>query len=108
MSAKKSKAVSFEEAMAELETIVAALERGEGTLDESIVLFTRGMELTGMCNSILKTIEGKITKLTEPTSGTGNAGSVFGEGAVNNYGSANNMGLDGQLEIEVPFDLTEL
>ena len=64
MGVKKGKAVSFEEAMAELETIVASLEKGEGTLDESIVLFTRGMELTGLCNDILKTIEGKITKLT--------------------------------------------
>ena len=65
MSAKKTvNAVSFEEAMAELEKIVSSLERGEGTLDESIVLFTRGMELTGLCNDILKKIEGKITKLT--------------------------------------------
>ena len=107
MSAKKSKTVSFEEAMAELETIVAALERGEGTLDESIVLFTRGMELTGLCNSILKTIEGKITKLTEPTSNTRDAAGDSGEGVVHTN-VVNNSGLDGQLEIEVPFDLTEI
>ena len=91
MSAKKTAStVSFEEAMAELEKIVSSLERGEGTLDESIVLFTRGMELTGMCNDILKTIEGKITKLTAVPSG-----------------NASPDGLSEDLMIESPFELMD-
>jgi len=62
---KKAKNQTFEEAIAELEATVAKLEQEDVTLDESIELFSRGVELTGICNSILAGIEGRIVKLTE-------------------------------------------
>ncbi|MCL2057477.1 MAG: exodeoxyribonuclease VII small subunit [Oscillospiraceae bacterium] len=62
---KKSKKLSFEEAVTELEATVAKLEQDDISLDESISLFTRGVELTGLCNGILNEIEGRIVKLVE-------------------------------------------
>ena len=62
---KKAKKPTFEEAISELEATVAKLELEDITLDESLSLFTRGVELTGVCNAILGEIEGRIVKLVE-------------------------------------------
>ncbi|MDR1440036.1 MAG: exodeoxyribonuclease VII small subunit [Clostridiales bacterium] len=51
--------------MAELESTVQRLELEDVSLDESIRLFSRGVELTAMCNTILGEIEGKIVRLVE-------------------------------------------
>ena len=66
---KKNKKQTFEEAIAELESTVAKLEQDDISLDESINLFTRGIELSGLCNNILNEIEGRITKLVEGEGG---------------------------------------
>jgi len=66
---KREKKQSYEDAINELEATVAKLERDDVTLDESIRLFTRGVELSGICNKILNEIEGKITKLIETGEG---------------------------------------
>ena len=55
---------TFETAMARLEEIVALLEGGKCTLDESLKLFEEGARLTAFCNESLKTAEQKITQLT--------------------------------------------
>ena len=55
---------TFETAMARLEEIVASLEKGDCTLDESLTLFEEGAKLTAFCNESLKTAEQKITQLT--------------------------------------------
>ena len=55
---------TFETAMARLEEIVASLEKGDCTLDESLTLFEEGTKLTAFCNESLKTAEQKITQLT--------------------------------------------
>ena len=55
---------TFEKAMARLEQIVAALESGKCTLDESLKLFEEGTKLTCYCSKALKTAEQKIVKLT--------------------------------------------
>ena len=68
-TAKKQKKQTFEEAITELETTVAKLESEDITLDESLDLFTRGVELSGMCNNILNEIEGRIVKLVEGDDG---------------------------------------
>jgi exodeoxyribonuclease VII small subunit len=65
VSVKKAKKITYEAAIAELEATVARLEQDEITLDESIELFARGVELTGVCNTILNEIEGRIVKLVE-------------------------------------------
>ena len=55
---------TFETAMARLEEIVALLEGGKCTLDESLKLFEEGARLTTFCNEALKAAEQKITQLT--------------------------------------------
>ena len=55
---------TFEAAMKRLEEIVAALEGGKCTLDESLKLCEEGTKLTAFCSEKLKTAEQKILKLT--------------------------------------------
>ena len=61
---------TFEKAMARLEQIVAALESGRCTLDESLKLFEEGTKLTAYCSKMLKEAEQKIVKLTAVESGS--------------------------------------
>jgi len=67
---KKPHKQTFEEAIAELEATVAKLEQEEVSLDESLSLFSRGVELSGTCKKILDDIEGRIVKLVEKDDGS--------------------------------------
>jgi exodeoxyribonuclease VII small subunit len=55
--------LSFEEAFAELEKTVAALERGDLSLKESVELFERGQALAAHCNLQLDQSELKVRQL---------------------------------------------
>lgn len=55
----------FETSMQELEGIVQKLERGELKLEESLVLFERGMVLSQQCRSALDTAELKVKTLID-------------------------------------------
>lgn len=52
--------LSFEEALRELERIVARLESGEATLDESIQLYERGDRLRQRCTERLDAAQARI------------------------------------------------
>jgi exodeoxyribonuclease VII small subunit len=54
----------FEKAMAELETIVARLERGDVALEESIAIYERGEALKAHCEALLKKAEARIETIT--------------------------------------------
>jgi exodeoxyribonuclease VII small subunit len=56
--------LSFEDALKELEAIVARLESGDAALDESITLFTRGDALRAQCEARLKDAQARIEKIT--------------------------------------------
>ena len=60
MSDKPTSDMSFEEAMAELESVVAKLERGDVALDDSIRFYDRGAELKAHCEQKLKEAQEKI------------------------------------------------
>jgi exodeoxyribonuclease VII small subunit len=60
---KPIEALSYEEAFAELEKIVAALESGERPLEESMALFERGQALTKHCGELLDKAELKVKAL---------------------------------------------
>lgn len=60
---------SFEEAINELEAIVTKLEKGELSLDDSIEVFQKGIELSKFCNKRLDEIEKKISILIERENG---------------------------------------
>ena len=61
--------LTFEQAMTRLEQIVATLEGGRCTLDDSLKLFEEGTKLTAYCAEQIKTAEQKIVKLTAVESG---------------------------------------
>jgi exodeoxyribonuclease VII small subunit len=60
---------SFEEQLAELEAVIARLERGELTLDENVSLFERGVQLSNACKAQLSDAERRIQVLVEPAEG---------------------------------------
>ena len=62
---------TFEKAMTRLEQIVAELESGRCSLDDSLKLFEQGTKLTAYCNTMLKEAEQKIVKLTSAEAGDG-------------------------------------
>ena len=47
------KKLKFEEAMAALEQVVADMEAGNVTLDESLALYEKGMKLVRLCTAAL-------------------------------------------------------
>ena len=51
---------SFEAALAELEALVARLERGDMPLDDALKTFERGVELTRQCQSSLKAAQQRV------------------------------------------------
>ena len=55
---------SFETALAELETLVETLEKGELPLDESLQKFERGIQLTRTCQEALKQAEQRVQQLS--------------------------------------------
>lgn len=56
--------MSFEDAMAELETIVRSLETGNTKLDDSIAAYERGVALRKHCEARLENARLKIEKIT--------------------------------------------
>jgi exodeoxyribonuclease VII small subunit len=58
------KTLSFEKALAELETIVGKLESGNVPLEESITLYQRGEALKARCDALLKDAEARVEKIT--------------------------------------------
>ena len=56
--------LGFEQAMAELESIVQMLERGDVPLEQSITLYARGESLKARCDTLLRQAEMKIEQIT--------------------------------------------
>ncbi len=55
--------MSFEEALAELETVVRSLEDGKVPLDRSIDLYERGEALRKHCDKRLQAAEMRVEKI---------------------------------------------
>ena len=58
------KAMTFEQALKDLEQIVGKLERGDVELEPSIALYERGEALRTHCEQLLQRIEAKVEKIT--------------------------------------------
>ena len=56
--------MTFEQALAELEQVVAKLERGDVPLDDSIALYERGAALRARCQQKLAEAEEKVSRIT--------------------------------------------
>jgi exodeoxyribonuclease VII small subunit len=61
----ESKSVTFEEAVAQLEQIVAAIESGQIGLEESLAKYEQGMQLVARCRGILDRAEKRIEILNQ-------------------------------------------
>ena len=66
---RQGEVLSFEDALRELEGIVASLERGEVSLDAAISAFERGTELKILCQSYLEEARMKVEKIKIPDAG---------------------------------------
>jgi exodeoxyribonuclease VII small subunit len=56
--------LNYEEAFGELEEVVAALESGEQTLEETLSLFGRGQTLAKRCETLLDEAELRVKMLS--------------------------------------------
>ncbi|WP_337175576.1 exodeoxyribonuclease VII small subunit [Paludisphaera sp.] len=56
--------IRFESALAELETLVDALQRGEPELDSALAKYRKGVELLGRCYGLLERAERSVAVLT--------------------------------------------
>ncbi len=63
MSSPDLSALSFEQALAELEKIVAQLERGDVPLEDSIRAYERGAALKAHCEAKLKDAQLKVEQI---------------------------------------------
>ena len=69
MSRKRTTPPDFEQALAELETLVEKMEQGDLSLEESLQSFERGIQLTRNCQQALQAAEQKVQILLEKDGG---------------------------------------
>ena len=67
MSGEENKK-TFEKNLAELESVVKALEASDVSLEEMIALFEKGVKLSKDCSEYLESAKQKIITLTEKES----------------------------------------
>ena len=65
MAGKSQKPVGYESAMAELEQIVADMEAGRLSLEDSLIAYQRGAELLTFCRSRLEEAQQQVRVLEE-------------------------------------------
>ncbi len=65
MAGKSQKATSFESAIAELEQIIADMESGKLSLDNSLAAYKRGAELLAQCRTQLEDAQQQVRVLDE-------------------------------------------
>lgn len=69
LSAAPVDAMSFEDALRELEAIVETLEQGRGSLDDAIAAYERGAALKKHCQKKLEEARLKVEKIKLDESG---------------------------------------
>jgi exodeoxyribonuclease VII small subunit len=60
MARKQQETLAFEKSLKELEALVAKMEQGNLSLEESLQHFERGIQLTRVCQEALKQAEQKV------------------------------------------------
>ncbi len=65
MSRDTPQSFNFEGSLEELEALVARMEQGELSLEDSLQAFERGIELTRACQQALATAEQKVEILIQ-------------------------------------------
>jgi exodeoxyribonuclease VII small subunit len=67
MARKQQETLAFEKSLKELEALVAKMEQGNLSLEESLRDFERGVQLTRACQQALKEAEQKVEILLKKT-----------------------------------------
>lgn len=70
----KKKETGFEDKLGRLEAVVAQLEEGPATLDETLALFEEGIKLARELEEVLAAAETRVRKLTRDENGALAAG----------------------------------
>ena len=70
MPDSKKKEMTYEECIAELRQTVAKLSDGKVTLDESLKLYERGIELVEICENKLNEVTARIEALNKANGST--------------------------------------
>jgi len=65
----KDKDLTFEQAAARVDEIVASLEKGDAQLDKSLALFEEGVKLIEVCGKMLDNAEQTVMRLQKTVSG---------------------------------------
>ena len=65
MPKSKENEMTYEAAMSELRQTVAKLSEGKATLDESLKLYERGIELVGICENRLNEVTARIESVNK-------------------------------------------
>lgn len=81
MVGKLQKSLGFESAMAELEQIVADMEAGKLSLEDSLAAYKRGAELLSFCRTRLDDAQQQVR--------------VLEEGALKDFSAGGETGLNG-------------
>lgn len=68
-SSTSSSPLVFEDALRELDEVVAALEAGQVSLEDSLALLQRGMTLAQQCDQTLASAEATLEQLVATSSG---------------------------------------
>ena len=63
-----TKPVQFEKSILALEQVVAALEKGDVSLDDALKQFEKGIQLTRTCQTLLTDAEKKVEQLMNQNS----------------------------------------
>jgi exodeoxyribonuclease VII small subunit len=62
-------ALDYEKALAELDSVLARLEDGQVSLEDSMALYERGVRLIRRCSALLDGAERRVTELTAGADG---------------------------------------
>lgn len=65
VSQNNNEQMTFEQAIARMETIISALSNGEIGIDESVALYEEGVKLAAFCDKKIKDVQRKITLLQD-------------------------------------------
>ncbi len=71
-----TKPIQFEKSVLALEQVVAALEKGDVSLDDALKQFEKGIALTRTCQTLLTDAEKKIKQLMDQDSSNGGSTDV--------------------------------
>jgi exodeoxyribonuclease VII small subunit len=65
--ARKQNTTTFEGALDEFEKLVASMEEGDLSLEDSLKKYERGMQLSRICHGALEEAEQRVRVLSEKT-----------------------------------------